>query len=318
MKVIDLIRNRKDKTLFSFEVLPPKKGESINVLYSCIDSLMEFDPAFIDVTYSRQQIKEVKGKNGETIMKATRKRPGTVGICAAIINRYHVDVVPHLICGGFTKDETEDALIDLDFLGIDNILAMQGDKMDTEKFFAPTKGGHAYASELIGQIVNMNKGEYLDEELGNTAATDFCISAACYPEKHYAAGSMEEDLKYLKQKVDLGAEYLVTQMFFDNQKYFDFVDQCRAIGIDVPIIPGIKPLSTKKQLEILPDIFFTNIPEALRKEVEKAEDNKAVRQIGIEWATQQSIELKKAGVPVLHYYTMSKAELTKEIARNVF
>ena len=318
MKVIDIINNAKGKTLFSFEVLPPKKGEGIQSLFDCIDTLMEFNPAFIDVTYSREQITEVETKDGVIKKRTSSKRPGTVGICAAIINRYNVEVVPHLICGGFTKDETESALIDLGYLGIENILAMQGDAMKSEPHFIPTEGGHAYASDLIEQIEEMNKGVYLDEDLGNTAATNFCVSAACYPEKHFAATSMEEDIKYLKQKVDLGAEYLVTQLFFDNKKYFDFVDLCRENGINVPIIPGIKPMTTKRQLEILPQIFFTDIPQELRDRVSACKDNAEVKQVGVEWAIKQSKELKEAGVPILHYYTMSRSESTSKIAREVF
>ena len=318
MKVIDIINQAKGKTLFSFEVLPPKKGENIQSLFDCIDPLMKFKPAFIDVTYSREQVIEKQLPDGSVKRVLTSKRPGTVGICAAIINRYHIPVVPHLICGGFTKDETENALIDLNYLGIKNILAMQGDKMDSEPHFIPTKGGHAYASELIEQIMDTNRGLYLDEDLGNTAATHFSVSAACYPEKHFAAATMEEDIKYLKQKVELGAEYLVTQMFFDNQKYFDFVELCRANGINVPIIPGIKPMSTKRQIEVLPKIFFTDIPQELREKVLDCKDNSEVKEVGVEWAIKQSLELKRAGVPILHYYTMSRAESTEKIASVVF
>ncbi len=318
MKVIDIINKAKGKTLFSFEVLPPKKGEGIKSLFDCIDTLMEFNPAFIDVTYSREQITETANSEGSVRTRTSSKRPGTVGICAAIINKYNVETVPHLICGGFTKDETENALMDLGYLGIENILAMQGDKMTSESEFIPTTDGHAYASDLIDQIVDMNKGQYLDEDLGPSSATNFCISAACYPEKHFAAKSMEEDLKYLKQKIELGAEYLVTQMFFDNQKYFDFVELCRENGINVPIIPGLKPMSTKRQLEVLPSMFFIDIPKELRESVEACKDNHEVKQVGIEWAIKQSKELKEAGVPILHYYTMSRAASTAAIAREVF
>ena len=318
MKVIDIINQAKGETLFSFEVLPPKKGENIQSLFDCIDPLMKFNPAFIDVTYSREQVIEKQLPDGSIKRVLTSKRPGTVGICAAIINRYHIPVVPHLICGGFTKDETENALIALNYLGIKNILAMQGDKMDSESHFIPTKGGHAYASELIQQIADTNRGLYLDEDLGNTAATHFSVSAGCYPEKHFAAATMEDDIKYLKHKVDLGAEYLVTQMFFDNQKYFDFVDLCRENGVNVPIIPGIKPLSTKRQIEVLPKIFFTDIPQELSQEVLACKNNSEVKEVGIQWAIKQSLELKKAGVPILHYYTMSRAESTRRIAEVVF
>ena len=318
MKVIDLINNANGKTLFSFEILPPKKGEGIKSLFECIDPLMEFNPAFIDVTYSREQIIDVQTTDGIIKQRTSSKRPGTVGICAAIINKYSVETVPHLICGGFTKEETENALIDLSYLGIENILAMQGDKMTSEPHFIPTPNGHAYASDLIEQIVDMNKGLYLDEDLGENASTNFCISAACYPEKHFASKSVEEELIYLKKKIELGAEYLVTQMFFDNQKFFDFVDLCKKNGITVPIIPGLKPLTTKRQLEVLPDVFFINIPEELKQQVLACKDNTEVKEIGIQWAIKQSKELKEAGVPVLHYYTMSKATSTLAIAKEVF
>lgn len=318
MKVIDHINNAKGRTLFSFEVLPPKKGEDIKGLYACIDPLMEFDPSFIDVTYHREEVVQMIMPDGRIKQRTTKKRPGTVGICAAIINRYQVDPVPHLICGGFTKDETENALIDLGFLGIDNILALQGDKLHSEIAFTKDLDGNGYASDLVQQIVDMNHGKYLDDDLENSSATDFCVSVAGYPEKHFAANTLEEDLKYLKLKVDLGAEYIVTQMFFDNSKFFDFVEKCRAIGINVPIIPGLKPLATKRQVEILPDVFYIDIPKELTSEVKKCKDNNAVKELGIEWAIQQSKELKAAGVPALHYYTMSRAASTREIAKAVF
>lgn len=318
MKVIDIINKNKGETLFSFEVLPPKKGEDIKPLYDCIDPLMDFNPAFIDVTYHREEyIKKVLSDGSEKLVP-TRKRPGTVGICAAIINKYKVDVVPHLICGGFSKDETENALIDLNFLGIDNVLALQGDKLKTEDSFTKSDEGNMYASDLVKQIMDLNNGKYVDDVIENTAKTDFSVSVAGYPEKHYEAGSMEDDLKWLKHKVDLGADYVVTQMFFDNQKYFEFVERCREMGINVPIIPGLKPISTKRQVDILPNVFFIDMPEDLRNAVIACKDNKAVKEVGIEWAIQQSKELKAAGVPVLHYYTMSRAIATQEISKAVF
>lgn len=318
MKVTEHIKNAKGKALFSFEVLPPKKGESVNEFFKAIDPLMEFKPSFIDVTYHREETIQKTLPDGRSVDISTKKRPGTVGICAAILNKYGVDPVPHLLCGGFTKEETENALIDLNFLGIDNILALQGDPLKGQKEFVPCTEGNLYASDLIQQISAMNNGSYLHEEMENAAKTDFCIGAAAYPEKHYAAVSLDEDIKWLKHKVDLGAEYLVTQMFFENKHYFDFVEKCKSNGITIPIIPGLKPLATKKQLEILPKIFFMEIPEELNKEASKCADNKAVKEVGIEWCIQQSKELKDGGAPVLHYYTMSRSETTKRVATELF
>lgn len=316
-KITEHLKNAK-KTLFSFEILPPLKGESMQNIYNCIDPLMEFNPPFIEVTYHREEFIYRKLPNGNLEKRATRKRPGTVGICAAIMNKYKIDAVPHLICGGFNKEETENALIDLQFLGIDNVLVLRGDAIKSEGVFVPEKDGHAYASELLGQVVNMNKGIYIDQDIVNPAPSNFCIGVAGYPEKHFEAPNMKSDLKYLKLKVDMGAEYIVTQMFFDNQKYFEFVDLCRKEGINVPIIPGLKPFATKKQLTVLPSIFHIDLPEDLAEAVEKAKDNEAVKQIGIEWCVQQSKELMKSGVPVLHYYTMSKSQAIREIASKLF
>jgi methylenetetrahydrofolate reductase (NADPH) len=318
MKVTEHIHQAEGKTLFSFEVLPPKKGESVQEFFNAIDPLMEYKPSFIDVTYHREEIIKKTLPDGKTLQLSTKKRPGTVGICAAILNKYGIDPVPHLLCGGFSKEETENALIDLNFLGIDNILALQGDPLKNEKKFVPHPEGNKYASDLIQQIKGINEGKYLHDEVENAAKTDFCIGTAAYPEKHYAAANFDEDLKWLKNKIDLGAEYIVTQMFFENKHFFDFVDRCRANGIHVPIIPGLKPLATLQQVEILPKIFFMDIPEALKNEALKYSDNKMVKQIGIEWCIAQSKELKEKGVPVLHYYTMSRSETTKKVAQEVF
>lgn len=318
MKVTELIKQANGETLFSFEVLPPKKGESINDLCSAIDPLMEFKPAFIDVTYHREEYVYKTRPDGLIQKITTKKRPGTVGICAAIMNKYSVEAVPHLICGGFSKEETENALIDLAFLGIDNVLALRGDGIKSEPKFIPHPDGNAYATDLIEQISNMNNGVYLDDALENGSKTNFCISAACYPEKHFEAPNMQSELHFLKKKIELGAEYVVTQMFFDNQKYFDFVDLCRAEGITVPIIPGLKPFATKNQITSLPSIFHIDLPEDLLKPLLKCKDNKAIKEVGVEWAIQQSKELKAAGVPSLHYYTMSKSNLTQRIAKEVF
>ncbi len=317
MKIIEHINNRKN-TLFSFEILPPLKGVGIQSIFDGIDPLMEFNPSFIDVTYHREDYLLKQRSDGTYDRVSTRKRPGTVAICAAIQNKYHIDAVPHLICGGFTRDDTETALIELNFLGIDNILALRGDARKGDLHFIPENRGNKNALDLIHQVKNMNSGIYLDEELSNATESDFCIGAACYPEKHMDAPNLQSDLKFLKRKVEAGAEFLVTQMFFDNKYYFDFVQKCREIGINVPIIPGIKPLSTKKQLMVLPKIFHIDMPEELVNQVEKCSNNDEVKQVGIEWTTQQCKELIAADVPVLHFYTMGKAYQTKEICKNIF
>jgi methylenetetrahydrofolate reductase (NADPH) len=304
--------------LFSLEILPPLKGQDINSIFSAIEPLMEFKPPFIDVTYHREEYVYQKRENGLLEKVATKKRPGTVGICAAIMNRFHVDAVPHIICGGFTKEETENALIDLNFLGIDNVLALRGDAIKSEGVFIPEKNGNNYATDLIKQITDLNKGKYLYDDVENAAASDFCIGIAGYPEKHFEAPNMKTDIKFLKKKIDLGAEYIVTQMFFNNEKFFEFVKLCRAEGITVPIIPGLKPLTTKKQITILPSVFHIDIPEDLGDAVEKCKNNEEVKKVGIEWCIAQSKELKKNGVPVLHYYSMSKSDSVKEIASAIF
>lgn len=317
MKVIDHLEHAKS-TLFSIEILPPLKGKSIDSLFNGIEPLLEFKPAFIDVTYHREEYVYKKRPGGFLERVSIKKRPGTVGICAAIMNKYGIDAVPHIICGGFTKEETENALIDLNFLGIDNVLALQGDSIKTEPNFVPEPNGHAYANELVKQVVNLNSGIYLDEDLKNVKSTDFCVGVAGYPEKHINAPNMKTDLRYLKQKVDAGAEYIVTQMFFDNKAFFKFVDDCRDAGITVPIIPGLKPLTTKRQASILPSIFHMDVPADLYDEVEKCKDNEAAAQIGIEWCAAQTKELIEAGVPCLHFYTMGKSDATKKVAEAVF
>ncbi len=315
MKLTEYIKP--GKTLFSFEVLPPLKGKSIDSLYQGIDPLMEFNPAFIDVTYHREEFIERPRKDGGYDKISTKKRPGTVAICAAIMNKYKVEAVPHLICGGFSKDETENALIDLAFLGIENVLALRGDNLKNERNFVPEKNGNSNSLDLIRQIADMNNGVYQDQELQNVTETNFCIGAAGYPEKHSDAANMVSDLKFLKRKVDAGAAFITTQMFFDNQKYIDYVAMCRAAGIMVPIIPGIKPITTKGQLRALPKLFNMDIPEPLASELEKAKDDTAARQIGIEWCIQQCKELKSLEVPALHFYTMSFSSATKEVVSQI-
>ena len=318
MKVTEHIQNANGKPLFSFEILPPLKGQNIQSIFDSIDPLMEFNPPFIDVTYHREEYEFKELANGLLQKKVVKKRPGTVGICAGIQNKYQVDAIPHILCGGFTKEDTENLLIDLDFLGIDNVVALRGDAVKSEIYFKPEKEGHTYASELVTQISNLNKGIYLDEDLQNSTKTDFCIGVAGYPEKHMEAPSLDSDIHFVKQKIKNGADYIITQMFFDNKKFFDFVAKCRASGITVPIIPGLKPIATKKQLNLIPHRFSLELPDDLIMEVVKAKDNEAVKQIGIEWCIQQSKELVAAGIPVLHYYSMGKAENVKAIAREIF
>ena len=316
MKVTDHLKNA-ENPLFSFEILPPLKGKSIQSIFDGIDPLMDFDPKFINVTYHREEYIYKERDQGLLEKIAIRKRPGTVGICAAIMNKYQVDAVPHLICGGFSKEETENALIDLQFLGIDNVLALRGDSIKTESSFKPHPNGHQYAVELIDQISEMNMGKYLIEDI-KLEPTDFCIGAAGYPEKHFEAMNLSTDLEFLKKKVEAGAEYIVTQMFFDNQKFFNFVDACRAAGIEVPIIPGLKPIKSMNHISFLPKFFHIDYPEVLSKELLKCKSNADVEQLGIEWGIEQSKELKEFGVPCIHYYTMSNSSSVKAIAKEIF
>jgi len=318
MKITDHIKNSNGKTLFSFEIIPPKKGNSIQELYNNIDPLMEFNPPFIDVTTSREEYVYIDKGNGLLDRKITRMRPGTVGICAAIKHKYHVDTVPHVLCGGFTKEETEYVLVDCHYLGIENVMALRGDAMSHQKYFEPIEGGHEYAKDLVVQIHNLNNGKYLHDAIESNNKTDFCIGVAGYPEKHLEAPSMQTDLKRLKEKVDAGADYIVTQMFFDNKKYFEFVEAAKNMGITVPIIPGIKPLAVKRHLQLLPQVFRIDLPESLITEVEKCTTSQQIKQVGIEWAIDQSKELLAAGVPVLHYYSMGKSDNIREIAKELF
>ena len=317
MKVIDHIKNSVGKTQFTFEILPPVKGHHINSIFDNVDPLMEFNPPFIDVTYHREEYVFNEKENGLLEKKIVRKRPGTVGICAALQNKYNVDAVPHILCGGFSREVTENFLIDLDFLGIDNVVALRGDAIKSETYFIPNKDGHKYASELVNQITNLNKGVYL-EDLEVATQTNFCIGVAGYPEKHMEAPSMKSDLHFLKEKIKLGADYIITQMFFDNNKYFEFVDLCEKEGINVPIIPGLKPISTLKQLNLIPHRFHCDLPEPLIKEIIKCNDNSQVRQVGIEWCIEQSKELKSKNVPFLHYYSMGRSSNIKKVAEAIF
>lgn len=312
MKVTDYFEKNQDNTLVSFEVLPPLKGGSMQAIFDSLDPLMEFKPPFIDVTYHREEYIYNKRDSGYYEKIAIRKRPGTVGICAAIMHRYGVDAVPHLICGGFTKEETENALIDLNFLNINNVLALRGDARKFESKFMPQDGGHAYALDLVEQIQHMNDGKYLDKGIENGSKTSFCVGIAGYPEKHFESPNFESDLYFTKKKIEAGASYIVTQMFFDTDRYFDYVKKCNEYGIIVPIVPGIKPITKKYQLNSIPRNFFINMPEALVKEITKTSDAN-VKEIGIEWAVEQCKQLIKHKVPCIHFYTMGDWQTTKKI-----
>ena len=316
MKVIDAINDSK-KSLISFEILPPLKGKSIQSIYDSLDPLMEYNPSFINVTYHRSETTFKKKADGSFDKVVIRKRPGTVGICAAIMNRYKTYAVPHFICGGFSKQETEDALIDLAYLGVDNVLVLRGDAAKNETIFEPEPNGHSYAIDLLKQVTNLNQAIYLEDDIKGGGKTEFCIGVAGYPEKHFEAPNLDSDLLHLKAKVDAGAEYITTQMFFNNAKYFEFVDRCRAIGINVPIIPGLKPLSTKKQLTIIPKTFHVDLPVPLTEAILKCKTDEDVEQVGTEWLIQQSKELKAANVPILHYYTLGKSKMVYEVMKAV-
>ncbi len=316
MKVTDHIKEAKN-TAVSFEILPPLKGKTIESIYNHLDPLMEFNPAFINVTYHRSEQVFKKKADGTFEKVEVRKRPGTVGICAAIMNHYKIDAVPHLICGGFNIQETENALIDLAFLGIDNVLLLRGDAAKNETLFEPEKNGHSYALDLLKQAVNLNNGIYLEEDIREGYKTKFCIGVAGYPEKHFEAPNMESDIRYLKMKVDAGADYITTQMFFDNKKFFEFVKNCREAGIEVPIIPGLKPITSKKQLSVLPRTFYVDIPTGLSNEILKCKTDAEVEIVGTEWLLSQSKELKKEGVPVLHYYTLGKPHVVANVVKEL-
>lgn len=320
MRVSDRIQRAQEakKTLFAFELLPPLKGEGLDVIFDAIDPLMEFNPAYINVTCHREDVTYIEREGGLLEKRVVHRRPGTVGISAAIMQRYNVDVVPHLICGGINQYDIEDSLIDMDFLGIDNVLALRGDNLRGENSFTALPNGHSHASELVAQVKAMNEGIFIDGQVTNCHHTNFCVGVAGYPEKHSEAPNIECDIKQLKSKVDAGADYIVTQMSFDNGKILDFIARCRKAGISVPIVPGIKPFSTKKQLTLLPQVFHVDLPADLVSAVEQCKDNAAVRQVGIEWAIAQGRELQKAGVPALHFYTMGKSENMQRIAKELF
>lgn len=317
MKVIDILKGE-DKPFASFELVPPLKGSDINKLYDSIEPLMEFNPPFINMTAHRDEIEYRRTPDGSFRQMTITKRPGTVAIAAAIMKKFNVEVVPHVICGGSTKNEVENLLLDLNFLGIQNVVALRGDAIPGEKYFSPTPGGHQHSNELVEQIANMNRGRYLDDTLRDVVPTDFCVGVAGYPEKHCEAANLDMDIEYLKKKVDSGADYIVTQMFFDNSKFFSFVDKCREVGITVPIIPGIKPISTRRHIELLPQAFSIDIPQELMRELVKCSTNEAIYKLGIEWATLQCKELLERGARAVHFYTMGKADNVREIIRKAF
>ena len=317
MKVIDII-NQAKKTVFSFELLPPLKGNDTSRLYRTIESLTDYDPKYINITTHRDEVEFKELEDGSIVKRTVRKRPGTVAIAAAIQHKYGIPVVPHILCGGFTKSETEHVLIDLNFLGIENVLALRGDGIKSQHVFKPEKNGHSNAVQLVNQINDLKHGKYLEEDLKNNTPLDFCIGVAGYPEKHFEAPNLDLDLTFLKQKVDAGADYIVTQMFFNNEVYYNFVEKCRAIGITVPIIPGIKPINLKNQLTVLPKIFSIDLPQELVSELSKCKNNDEVRQVGTEWAIHQSKDLVANNAPSLHIYTYGISDNVKEIVKAVF
>ncbi len=317
MRITDYFNQTPGKTLMSFEILPPLKGGSMADLFRLLDALMEFKPPFIDVTYHREEFVYTRHESGYYEKTAIRKRPGTVGICAAIMHKYGVEAVPHLICGGFTKEDTENALIDLAFLDINNVLALRGDAMTFEEKFNTTPGGHGYALDLVRQIADMNAGKYLDINIENGSKTQFCIGVAGYPEKHFEAPNLDFDLHYTAEKIKAGADYIVTQMYFDNGRFFDYVRQCRERDIAVPIVPGIKPLTRRYQLAAIPRKFYVNMPDALVREVNKTKTDAEVLDIGVEWTIEQCKELIREGVPCIHFYTMGDARTITRIMKGL-
>lgn len=307
MSIAQTLKDRK-KTLFSFEILPPIKGKGMESIYKTVDPLIEFKPSFITITSHREQYDENN--------KRVRRRPGTVAIAAALQYKYNIPIVPHILCGGFTKSETEYVLIDLNFLGITDILALRGDALKIDKEYKPESDGNAYAEDLLKQIADMNKGKYIDDtDFNQSVPTNFSCAIAGYPEKHYASLNADTDMEYLKRKVDAGAEYIITQMFFDNNIYFDFVDRCAKNGITIPIVPGIKPIGFKSQATVLPELFHIELPADLQSALLKCKDDDEAKTIGTEWSIMQGKELVKHNIPSLHLFTYSSAKQSIEIAK---
>jgi len=317
MKVTEHLA-KADKTIISLEILPPTKGKSIESIYTHLDKLMEFKPSFINVTYHRAESVFKKRSDGHFERVEIRKRPGTVGICAALMNKYKVEAIPHLICGGFSKEETENALIDLHFLGIENVLALRGDAAANEKFFTPHPHGHRYAEDLVKQVIDLNKGHYMEDDILDGVKTDFCIGVAGYPEKHIEAPNLDTDIYYLKRKIDMGADYVTTQLFYDNKHYYNYVNQCRTHGVTVPIIPGLKPLTNKRQLSMIPSVFNVDVPIDLYNEMMKAKTEEACDQVGTEWLLAQCKDLLKNNAPVLHFYTLGKPNVVYNVLKQLF
>ena len=317
MKVIDIL-SKSSKPFASFELVPPLKGSDKNKLYASVEPLMEFNPPFLNITTHRDEVVYRENADGNYKRVTITKRPGSVAIAAAIMKRLKVEVVPHVICGGATRGEIENTLLDLNFLDIQNVVALRGDPVPGEKNFTPVADGHSHSIDLVRQIENMNRGIYLDDTIKDAVPTNFCVGVAGYPEKHYEAPNLDMDIARLKEKVDAGADYVVTQLFFDNKKYFDFVEKATAAGINVPIIPGIKPVSTKRHIELLPKSFSIDIPNELMKELVKCKDNSAVYQVGLEWCVMQCKELLAKGAKAIHFYTMSKSENIIEIIKRSF
>ena len=315
--VIDLI-NSSDKPLFTFELLPPLKGHSIDRIYHTIENLLEYAPAYINFTSHRNEVVLAERPDGLIEKRVTRKRPGTIALAAAVKYKYNVNVVPHLLCGGFTREETENVLIEMNFLGINDVLALRGDPPKGSRVFIPEPDGHRNSSELVRQIADMNKGHYIDPELKNMNATSFCIGVAAYPEKHFEAPNLKNDLMNLKLKVEAGASYIVTQMFFDNAIFYAFRDAIRALGINVPLIPGIKPVSAMTDVNLLPQTFHIDMPEELVHELSKCRSDEEAREVGIEWATLQSRDLLKNEVPGIHYYTLGRSDNIARIVKSSY
>ena len=316
-KVIDILK-RSRSPFASFELVPPLKGSDVSKLYSSIEPLMEFAPPFLNVTCHRDEVEYHENSDGTYTRMTLAKRPGTIAIVAAIMKRFSIDIVPHVICGGASKHKIESEMLDLHFLGIDNVVALRGDAIPGQRFFIPDPEGFAHTDELVGMISNLNKGRYLDPTVVNGLPTDFSIGVAGYPEKHYEAANMDTDIQHLKEKVEKGADYVITQMFFDNARYYDFVDRCRKAGITVPIIPGLKPISVARQIDLLPRSFHRDIPQDLVNEILKAKTKEQVYEAGVAWCVAQSQDLLRHGVPAIHYYTMGKADNIRKIVKTVF
>lgn len=317
MRVIDLIRDRK-KTAFSYEILPPLKGNGIDKLYETVETLQQFDPQYINITTHRSEYVYKDLGNGLFQRNRLRRRPGTVAVAAAIRNKYDITVVPHLLCSGFSREETEYVLLDLQFLGVTDLLVLRGDKAKHESAFTPEPDGYLHAIELQGQINNFNKGIFVDGSEMKITNTPFSYGVACYPEKHEEAPNIDTDIYWLKKKVEAGAEYAVTQMFYDNKKYFDFVEKARAAGIEIPIIPGIKPFKRLGQLSMIPKTFKIDLPDDLTREVLKCKNDEQARQVGVEWCVAQCRDLMKGGVPSIHFYSIAAVDSICDVAKQIY